>query len=283
MRTLAFWGGRKGVPLFFNYYTIRKLFSKSSVVSSSTTGIFNLAPEINLAAVILALLFLPLANCPSPLAFNGDALVVLYFLGLGRFFLILGALDTASSFEGMGVAREVFFGLLGEVTLFLILILFYPLTHEISLSSIAIQGKANLYAHASVFPLLLVVLALFILLLLENSRVPVDDPNTHLELTMIHEVMVLDYSGPQLAIIHITAYLKMLFWVVLIANMLIPIAISSWILSVAFLIGLILLIYLVIGVVESMTARLAMRKVPKFVLSAFVLVVLATILTWRKV
>ncbi|MBF0300941.1 MAG: NADH-quinone oxidoreductase subunit H [Oligoflexia bacterium] len=287
--TKAYLVGKKGIPFLFNYFTLIKLFQKNSVYSKSTTIIFKVAPAINLAVVLLALMFLPIANFPSMLSFKGDVLFIFYALTLGKVFMVFAGIDTASSFEGMGCAREVFFSALGELVLFLIFIMFYRLTGELEFNTYFVEGKLILYSKATLFPILFISVALFFILLLENARVPVDDPQTHLELTMIHEVMILDHSGPDLGIIHLTSQLKMFFYAAFISNLLIPINLSintglniltPFNKLIAFL-AILVLIYITVGVVESSMARYQLKRVPKFILSSLVLVVLATILTWR--
>ena len=135
LKVKAFFGGKKGPPLLINYYTLVKLFKKSSVYSTSTTFIFKLGPMVSLGAAVTALLFLPFAGHPPVFSFRGDLLFILCLLGLGRFFTIAAAMDTASPFEGMGAAREAYFPIICEATLFMILILFYILTGELRLAA----------------------------------------------------------------------------------------------------------------------------------------------------
>ena len=205
----AFFGGRKGSPVLINYYTLIKLFKKGSVYSTSTTYVFRLGPLASLGSAATALLFLPIAGHTPVVTFNGDVIFILYLLGLGRFFTIAAAMDTASPFEGMGAAREAYFPIICEASMFMILILFYRLTGDLNFAAYFSGGQPFGFWHTAGSPMLFVVIALFIILLTENARVPVDDPATHLELTMIHEVMVLDHSGPDLGFIELGAFLKM--------------------------------------------------------------------------
>ncbi|WP_246803967.1 respiratory chain complex I subunit 1 family protein [Desulfosarcina cetonica] len=218
----AFFGGRRGSPLLINYYTLIKLIKKGSVYSSSTTFVFKLGPVVNLGTIVTALFFLPIAGHAPVLSFNGDAIFVLYLLGLARFFTIAAAMDTASPFEGMGAAREAYFPIICEASIFMILILFYRLTGDLTLGAFLSGGQPFGLWQTAGPPLLFVVIALFIILLTENARVPVDDPATHLELTMIHEVMVLDHSGPDLAFIEMGAFLKLFFYSAWIARLILP-------------------------------------------------------------
>ncbi|MBU2644225.1 NADH-quinone oxidoreductase subunit H [bacterium] len=273
----AFVGGRQGAPLLINYYTLIKLLRKGSVYSSSTTLLFKISPVITLAAALSALSFFPIGGAPPLFSFQGDVILVFYILGLSRFFTILAGLDTASPFQGMGTSREAYFSIFAELTLFMILILFYLVSGKLSLSGYFGKTQSILLWQAMGPPLLLVISSIYILLLSENARVPVDDPTTHLELTMIHEVMILDHSGPDLAFIELGAQLKLLFYACLIACLVFPFRLGRpWMDQIGFFI-ILSLVYLVVGVTESVMARFKMPKVPKFLLTSFALAFFATI------
>lgn len=275
----AFFGGRKGSPLLIHYYTLAKLCKKGSVYSTSTTFIFKLGPVVSLAAAATALLFVPIGAQAPVLTFEGDVIFVLYLLGLARFFTIAAAMDTASPFEGMGAAREAYFPIICEASMFMILILFYRLSGDLNLG--AYFGGENPWGfwQTAGSPLLFVVIALFIILLTENARVPVDDPATHLELTMIHEVMVLDHSGPDFALIEMGALLKLFFYAAMVARLILPFQLGHPLSNLAvFSLGL-LLVYVAVGVTESVMARHRMDRVPKFVLTSFALAFFATVIT----
>jgi len=279
LKVKAFFGGKKGPPLLIHYYTLLKLCRKGAVFSDTTSFVFRLGPVIGLASALFALAVFPLAGRPALVSFPGDVIVLFYFFGLSRFFTVSAALDTGSPFEGMGAAREVFFAIFAEATLFLTLLLFFLLSGDLRLASFLGEGAVPLLWQKAGPPLLLVVPALFILLLTENARVPVDDPATHLELTMIHEVMILDHGGPDLALIELGSSLKLMFFAGLIVRLIYPVQHAGIGLNAAaFFLGLIL-IYLLIGLTESVTARYRMPRVPKFVLTAFALVFLATVIT----
>ena len=222
LKVKAFFGGRKGSPLLINYYTLVKLFQKGSVYSTSTSLIFKIGPMVSLCAATVVLMFLPVAGQPPLFSFNGDIILLLYLLGLGRFFTIAAAMDTASPFEGMGAAREAYFPIICEATLFMILILFYTLTGKLNLAAYFTGNQPFGLWQTAGIPLLFVVIAIFIVLLTESSRVPVDDPATHLELTMIHEVMVLDHSGPDFALIELGSFFKLFFYSTLITRLICP-------------------------------------------------------------
>ncbi|NLC71759.1 MAG: hydrogenase [Desulfuromonadaceae bacterium] len=280
----AFLTGKKGPPLLIKYYTLIKLLAKGSVYSTSTTFVFRAAPVVVPAVYLTALLFLPLAGMPPVLSFSGDIILIFYLFALGRFFTICAALDTASPFEGMGTSREAFFSVLSEATVFMVLFLFCRLSSSLELAGFFTGSKAINLSRPEAGLLLLVVVAMFIVLLTENARVPVDDPATHLELTMIHEVMILDHSGPDLALLELGAWCKLYFYAVFVANILLPGQVSPAGLRIMAFLGSLLLIYAVIGVVESVTARYKMPMVPKFILTSFAFAFFAAILTleWAR-
>ena len=283
LKVKALFAGKTGPPLCIRWYTLVKLLRKGSVYSDSTGFVFRLGPVVGCATALLALLFFPFAGLPPLLSFTGDIIVVLYALGLGRFCTVLAALDTASPFEGMGAAREVFFASLAEIGLFVTLILLHRMGGGLSLAGWFAGPQAISLAGPQGALLLLVIVALFLLLLAENSRVPVDDPATHLELTMIHEVMILDHSGPDLALIEFGAHCRLLFSACLVASLLRPTLAAGPLTNGLVFVGLLVLVYAAVGVTESITARLRMNLVPKFILTSFALVFFAIILTMELV
>ncbi len=279
LKIKAFFGGKQGPPLLIKYFTLFKLLHKHSVYSTSTTFIFGAGPTISFSCAIMVLLFFPFAGLPPVLSFHGDVIMVFYLLGLGRFFTVLAALDTASAFEGMGAAREVFYSALAEATIFTILALFFRLSGSLSFAEYFSGSHGiNLWSSSAAL-LLLVLIALFMILLTENARVPVDDPATHLELTMIHEVMILDHSGPDLALIEMGSFCKMLFYAAFITNLLYPFASGFPAINVPVFFILITIVYCGVGLTESISARFRMAMVPNFILTSFALVFLAIILT----
>jgi len=283
LKVKAYIAGRKGPPLLIKYYTLAKLFKKGSVYSTSSSFVFKLGPVVSFCSIFMVLLFFPLAGRAPVFSFHGDVIVLLYLMGLGRFFTIIAALDTASPFEGMGAAREAYFSMLAEATLFVILLLFFRLNGTLSFAGFFTGPDAiNLWSPVASL-LLLVIVALFVVLLTENSRVPVDDPATHLELTMIHEVMILDHSGPDLALIELGAYLKLFFYSAFITCLLYPFQLGSVFLNGIIFYGIMSLIYILVGITESIMARYKMNLVPKFILTSFALVFFATILTMEFV
>ncbi|MBU0994598.1 MAG: NADH-quinone oxidoreductase subunit H [Proteobacteria bacterium] len=279
LKVKAFFGGKKGPPLLINYYTLIKLLKKGSVYSTSTTTIFKLGPIVSLCAVLTVLMFLPIAGVKPVFSFKGDIIFVLYLLGLGRFFTIAAAMDTASPFEGMGAAREANFPIICEASFMMILVLFYKMTGNFNLSSWFSDTQPMTLWQSAGSPLIFVVISLFIILLTENARVPVDDPATHLELTMIHEVMVLDHSGPDFAMIEFGAFMKLFFYATLIARLICPFNTGHLAVDVSVFAGAILMVYVAAGITESVMARYRMDRVSKFVMTSFALAFFATILT----
>lgn len=274
-KTKAFFAGRKGPPLFQLYYDLFKLFRKGAVYSQTTSPIFRLAPVLIFAVTFAAGLFLPLAG-KSPIHFSGDILLFAYLLALGRFFIILAAMDVGSSFEGMGSSREAAFGAFSELAFFMGLVVLVIATHALSLNEIFEWESV----HASLTPVvLLLFFSFFILMLTENSRLPIDDPNTHLELTMIHEVMVLDTGGPDLGLILYAASMKLFLFMALAAALIWPPQHGAGWLGVGEFFLKILGMSVAIGVVESTNARLRLIKIPQFLIANFVVTVFALLVT----
>lgn len=273
----AFFAGRKGPPLFQLYCDMAKLLRKESIYSSTSGGLVRLAPICSLAALFSAMLFLPYALCNSPLAFGGDVLLFLYLLGFARIATVLGALDTGSGFGGMGASREVQFSALAEVVLLAIAVFFVMLTGSISLSGMLNSMGTAAWA-VSGTSLLLAAGAIFIVMLSETCRVPFDDPETHLELTMIHEAMILDNGGPDLALIHYGAALKLWLLASFFATAILPAGHFVGLTGAAVYFGVIFLTAAAIGVVESVMARFRFLKVPQMLMTALCLAVIAIVL-----
>jgi formate hydrogenlyase subunit 4 len=283
LKVKAFFAGKKGPPLFIKYYTLMKLLRKGSVYSTSTTFVFRMGPLVSFAGAIMVLLFFPLGGGAPLLSFHGDAILLFYILAIGRFFTIAAALDTASPFQGMGAAREAFFGTLAEVSIFATLILFYRMTGALSFGEyFSGATPISLFGRDGSL-LVLVIVAMFMVLLTENSRVPVDDPATHLELTMIHEVMILDHSGPDLALIELGAFYKLFFYSAFVSLIICPLDSGRGMWNLPVFYGVIIAIYVAVGLAESVTARLKMSRVAKFVLTSGTLVFFAAILTMEFV
>jgi formate hydrogenlyase subunit 4 len=269
-KTKAFFGGRQGPPVLQPYFDLWRLLRKGAVMSRTTTWLFRFGPVVALVTTALAALIIPLGNPSAPLSFAGDLLLFAYLLALGRFFLVLAALDTGSAFEGMGVAREVTFACFAEPALFFCLLVLVKLTGSLQMARLF---GAAWSAGPSVAgtPLLLVLTSLFLLLLAENCRIPFDDPNTHLELTMIHEVIVLDHSGPMLALVQLAAALKLFVFAALVVRLAMPLELGSELANWLVFVPATLVLAVLVGVVESVMARLRMPLVPHVLTAAGVI------------
>lgn len=279
-RTKSVAAGRKGPPLLQNWVDVWKLLRKGAVVSDTTTWLFRAGPVVGLAAILTALSLIPCMSVPALLAFPGDLILLVLLLALMRFVTVLAALDTGSSFEGMGASREAAFSILVEPALLLSLATLTRGTGALSLSEML--GAPAARAWLIMGPALaLLVVSLFVMLLAENARIPVDDPNTHLELTMIHEVMVLDHSGPDLAFLEYAAALKLWLFEALLVGIVFPFHTGSLAGDAALFLAGMSIVSIAVGVVESSMARLQLPRVPQLLLGATVLSGFSLILTLR--
>jgi formate hydrogenlyase subunit 4 len=278
-RIKALFAGRRGPPLLQTYFDLWKLLRKGAVYSRTTTWIFRAGPLVGLAATLAAAALMPLGNVPALIAFPADFILFAGLLALARFFTVLAALDTGSAFEGLGASREVFFSALTEPALLAALATLARQSGQLSLSTLLGAPPATYWSAAG--PVLtLVLVALMIVLLAENARLPVDDPNTHLELTMIHEVMVLDHGGPDLAFILYGAALKLWLFAALLAGIVLPPAAAQW-LNLIFSVAAIGIVAVVVGVIESVMARLRLPIVPQLLVGAGALAAVAFLLSLR--
>lgn len=277
-RVKALFGGRQGQPLLQPWRDIRRLLGKDFVYSRTTTALIWLGPLVQLATLVTALLLLPLfPGVPALISFPGDYLMIFYLLALGRLFLILAAMDTGSAFEGMGANREALFAALAEPGLLIILATLVHRSGLLSLSEIFVQSSAPLALPGP--EVMLLMAALYLILLAENARIPVDDPNTHLELTMIHEVMVLDHAGPDLAALHYAAALKLWLFTILLAQIILSVLPDMGLFMPLLWLAAIAAITIITGIVESTLARLQMQRVPQLLIAASALAMLAFIVS----
>ena len=279
-RTKALFAGRKGPPLLQTYYDLHRLWQKGFVLSRTTTWVFRAGPIVGLAVPLLTGMLIPFGAIPAPFSFAGDLILFVYLFGLARFFTASAALDTGSSFEGMGAAREVTFSCLIEPTLLFVLIVLSRLSGGLSLNQLLGNHLASSW-QSSGASLLLLVIALFVVLLVENCRIPFDDPNTHLELTMIHEVMVLDHSGPAFGMILYAASLKMLVIGALLVRLLLPWQSGNIGLDALIFMAGMLVIAMAIGVVESVMARLQLVRIPQLLIGTTLISIFALVLVLR--
>lgn len=279
-RVKALFAGRRGPPLLQAYFDLWKLFRKGATYSRTTTWVFRAGPIVNLACLVAALAVLPLGPVSAPLPFEGDLLLLAYLLGLGRFFTVVAALDVGSSFEGMGASRETQFAVFAEPALLIGLAALARTAQSLSLSPM-LAGMSAL-ADSGAWPMRVLLFGgFFILYLAENCRIPVDDPNTHLELTMIHEVMVLDHGSVDFGYVQWGAALKLWVLGALLVGIVWPCASgrpeSDLLFGVAGMLGL----AVATGIVESILARARLVRVPQLLVGAGVLCALGLLLTFR--
>jgi formate hydrogenlyase subunit 4 len=306
LRVKSVASGRKGPGIMQPWLNIMVLVRKGSVFSTTTSYIFRIAPAVYLSTIICAMLLLPFPGMPSIFGFDGDFVLFAYLLALGKFIFILGSLDTGSSFEGMGANREALYSMLAEPAFFILFGTLALLTGHTSMREIF--ESFQFVGHNSFIIGFIAVYLLIQIAMIENSRMPVDDPKTHLELTMIHEVMILDHSGFDLALVHIGTALKFAMYGLLIANFLVPVDggqlimnSEQWLMNsekgtvnnsggawmVVMQVGVYFLIQVVfaglIGLMESFRARKKLVRNPQFIVTlssialvAFILVLLIT-------
>jgi formate hydrogenlyase subunit 4 len=279
-KTKALFAGRVGPPLLQPYYDLIKLFRKGSVFSTTTTWVFLAGPVVGLVTAALALLLVPLGGSGAPVHFPGDLILLAYLLALGRFFTAASALDTGSAFEGMGAAREVTFACLAEPAFFLGLLVLARLTGSLQLEGM-LGGSLAPHWYTAGASLTLVLASWFIVLLAENARIPFDDPNTHLELTMIHEVMVLDHSGPAFGMILYGAALKLFVFGAVVVRLAVPVWTGQPWVDWPVFVGGMLGVAVLVGVVESTMARLRLPHVPVLLVAACLLSAFGILLLLR--
>jgi formate hydrogenlyase subunit 4 len=264
IRTKSLASGRKGPGILQPIKDVWVLLRKGSVFSNATGFVFQMAPSVALATVICAAMLMPVGKYSGIISFEGDFVFFAYLLALGKFFTIIGALDTGSSFEGMGANREALYSMLVEPAFLLLLGTFAMFTGYSSFAGIFAS-----FHFTSHYAYLIGIIGFYLLTqiaMIENSRLPVDDPKTHLELTMVHEVMVLDNSGFDMALIHIGTWLKFALFGSLLTNSIIPAAWgTAW--QILFFLLMQLSFGIIIGLLESFRARNKMAKNPQFILT----------------
>ncbi len=277
-RTKAVFAGRHGAPLLQVYFDIFKLFRRGSVYSTSTSAIFRIAPSVTLASLSVAALMIPYAGFTAPAlcSFKFDIIFFIYVFAVGRFMTVLASLDTASAFSGMGASREVQFSALAEPAFMIALCVLALQSGAFNLNEIFTNHEMMNIATRHGDTIFLAAAALFIVMLLESCRVPFDDPATHLELTMIHEAMILDYSGRDLAMIFYAATLKIWIFASIVILTIIPFNFSPSV-NIAVFTGGVFAVGIAIGTIESIMARFRFVKIPQMILSALALALLALI------
>ncbi len=275
-KTKAFWSGRKGASILQPLYDFIRLMKKDFVISTTTSEVFQIAPIVNIAAVVFAALFVPLASGEAIINVPAGLIIFAYTLGVGKFLSLISAMDTGSSFEGMGASREACFTTIVEPAFFILIVSIMTLSGNYTFDALSkIISSAGSYG---ILIIAFAVVILFIMVLVEGSRVPVDDPATHLELTMIHEVMILDNSGSDLAFFTWANGIKIMLISSLIAKMIIPENIGLTFAILLYL-AVMFVISALIGTIESSMARIRMSHVFEFVfiMSSLALVVLSLV------
>lgn len=263
IRTKSITSGRKGPGVIQPIKDVIRLFRKGAVYSETTSIIFRIAPVIYFSSVLMACMVIPFGPLKGIVSFDGDFIFFAYILALGKFFSIISAMDTGSSFEGMGASREALYSMFAEPAFFILTGSFALLTGNTSFYKIFMTlhlGSSITYTLGG-----LAAFVLLMITMIENSRMPVDDPKTHLELTMIHEVMVLDNSGFDLGLILSAGYLKFAMYGALIADFFI--GGLSLTLALPLFLVIQLLFAVVIGLIESFMARFRMSHNPQFILA----------------
>jgi len=269
----AWVAGRRGPPVLQLYYDLARLAQKQVVMSTLASPAFIVGPAVAWVAVLSAMMMVPLGPLGASLSFRGDMILVLYLLALARFSITWAAMETGSAFEGMGAAREVSYAVLAEAAMIAAML---TLSVQSGSTSLATMLTPTVGTSA-----LLLAAGLFTVLLAENCRVPFDDPNTHLELTMIHEVMVLDHSGPPLAAVLHGASMKLMLFAVLLTQAVLPMGTYSPFGAAAVLLAGVLAVIVGVGLIESLLARFAFRRVPLLLTTSVLLCVFALLVAWQ--
>lgn len=276
---------RRGPRPWQPYLDLAKFLRKDMVISEHASWIFRVMPYILFTSTLLAGLMMPLVSAPAPLSLFGGVLAFVGLLALGRFFLALGGLDPASAFGGMGSSREMTIAAIAEPALMLAVFTVAITAQSTNLSQMLLAAQGPTWkllnpAHVLAFA------ALFIVLLAETGRIPVDNPATHLELTMIHEAMILEYSGRYLALIEWSASLKQLILMALLVNVFFPLGVTTSFsasalgLSFAWFVGKLLALAAAVVLVETTNAKLRLFRVPDLLSAAFILAALALLSTF---
>lgn len=276
---------RRGPGVLQPYRDLYKLFRKSMVVPDTASWLFPATPYVLFSTAALAGLMVPMISTDAPLGLFGGALAVVYLLGLGRFFLALGGLDTGSSFGGLGSSREMTISALAEPAMMLAIFTVAIGANSTSLSEVARVAIGQEWRFLAPSQMLAFA-ALFVVLIAETGRIPVDNPATHLELTMIHEAMILEYSGPYLALIEWGAAVKQLLLMTLLINSFWPFGLQAgWspagaLTSLGYLLLKLTLLSCCIVLVETTNAKMRLFRVPELLAAAFTLGALALVSTF---
>lgn len=262
----AVFTGRIGAPILQPYYDLKRLFRKETINANSSSIISRLSPVINIVTVILAAAMLPVGFAKPLISFNGDIIVFAYILGLARFFQILAAMDIGSSFEGMGASREATYAVFAEPIFFFTIGSIAFISNYTSIYDI--YQSIRLDNLSFIIFIIVCSTSVSILAITECSRMPVDDPNTHLELTMIHEVMILDNSGIDLFLYQYSSYIKLAIYAILETSFFYPIGVKNYPLGLLIFIVIILFLSVALALAETITARFKLKSIPQYLLFA---------------
>lgn len=282
-KTKAFWQNREGPGLLQPYYNLIKYFKKDSVVSDNASWLFLTAPYVTFASITAAAFFIPSFSPQVSLNFAGDLILVFYLFALARFFMALAGIDTGSAFGGMGSSREMFISALVEPVMFLA---FFSIALEVNSTDLSvIAGTFTQKGFGLMNPShILAMIAIFIVFIAETGRIPIDNPDTHLELTMIHEGMLLEYSGKPLALMQWTAMLKQILILTLICNVFLPWGSFSanhagigLVVDSLIYVAKIFILALITALVETANNKLRIFRVPGLLTTAFVLAGLSVV------
>ncbi len=265
--------GRQGPPLFQQYFVLVKLVKKEVIYSPNASWVMRAAPLVNMAAILVAALFVPLVFVPEPVGGIGNIILFMYLLALARFFMALAGLDAGSSFGGMGSSREMSLAAIIEPTT---IIVFAALAIVFKSLNIFAMFTGSLATGTLATPtLILIGISLFIILIVETSRIPVDNPETHLELTMVHEGMLLEQSGKNLALMELSAAVKLTIMMALLINLIIPAGLALTLTTAGVLLAVLLFVLkgsvlaVIIGLFEASMAKKRLFQVPSLFAMAF--------------
>lgn len=273
----AFTQKRKGAPVYQVYMDVIKLFTKDTVVSNQASWVFTATPYIVFASTVAACAFVPVLPGIAMKPLPGDVFMVIYILLLGKFFMAISGLDTASTFGGMGSSREMMISALFEPSLIVAVLTLGFAAKSTSLGDIMLHSAQ--LGPAIVQPsYMLLLVSLVLILIAESSRIPVDDPSTHLELTMVHEAMILEYSGRHLALMELASYIKQLIFITIIANVFIPAGILVYagagfvvlIVSLLVYVAKVAAISAAVACIEASTVKLRFFSIPNLAALSFI-------------
>lgn len=272
---------RKGPSIFQPYRDLAKLFGKEAMVADTASILFRAAPYIVFTSTWLAASVIPLIATQLPTAAIADVIVLIGFLALGRFFLTLAGMDVGTAFGGMGSSRELMVSSMAEPAALMAIFTLTMTAHTTNLSTgIETSLATGLVLRPS---FLFSLMALILVAVAETGRFPVDNPSTHLELTMLHEAMLLEYSGRHLALMEWASYLKLMLYGVLISNIFVPWGIATEFTPQALGYGLLAItakltfLGFMLAVSETGLAKMRLFRVPQYLNFAFLLALLGMI------